>query len=341
LLICQWNFKSAAACDFQSWRANSAYEGASNRKKQNATLRQLCRIFAWHKSFGRSLSKYKKEQETKKTMKHLYKLAFVLVIGTGFALAQAGAGQGSQSPSTYPSQPGAQQTPDSSQTGQSGSAAASTKAQSDIQSALRKQMPASADSVTVSVSQDNKVRLSGTVSSDTEKQQIEEIAHSAAPNVDIENKLKVSASPSAPGSMPPASSKPPKLRLVAYSQAGSQTSPSTQSPSTQSPSSSTPPSAEPSGSTEPKAQQGGNSGDVQDKIQKALQQDTSLANANITVNVSGDKVELTGTVASRDQKKTAKQIAESNAGGMKVVDHLKVEGGASASPSTPATPPKN
>lgn len=78
---------------------------------------------------------------------------------------------------------------------------------------------------------------------------------------------------------------------------------------------------------------------IQDKIQKAIQQDSSLSGGNINVNVSGDEVELSGAVNSKDQKKTAKQIAESNAGGMKVVDHLKVSGG--ENPTSPSTPPKN
>lgn len=269
-------------------------------------------------------------------MKYLYKLAFILVIGASFALAQTGTGQSSQS---TPSTPSTQQ-PDNSQVAQSGasSAAASTKAQSDIQSALRKQLPASADNVTVSVADNNKVQLSGTVSSESEKQQVEQIAHSAAPNVDIDNKLTVSSSPSSPGSMPPASSqptaptKPPMLRLVAYQQSGSQTSPATQTPSSTSPS-------DPGASAGQTSQTSGSS-DVQDKIQKAIQQDASLASSNITVTVADNKVELTGMVASKDQKKTAKQIAESNAGGMKVVDHLKVSG-METSPASPSTPPKN
>lgn len=280
-------------------------------------------------------------------MKHLYKLAFILVISAAFAFAQAGAGSQTM-PSTPSSQSGAQQqTPDQSQAGQS-SAGASAKAQSDIQSALRKQLPSSADNVTVSATDDNKIQLSGSVSSDTEKQQVEQIARSAAPNAEIVNKLNVSGSPSSPGSMPPSGSqppaggKPPVLRLVAYQQSGSQSTPSSQPPDTQ---------TAPSGANNPNAtspssgqagsmdkSQGGSSGDVQDKIQKALQQDSSLSSANINVSVAGNKVELNGTVASKDQKKTAKQIAESNAGGMKVVDHLKVSGSESTSPSTP---PKN
>lgn len=277
-------------------------------------------------------------------MKYVYRLAFILVIGASFALAQSGTGQGSQS---TPSTPSTQQ-PDNSQVGQSGasSAAASTKAQADIQSALRRQLPASADNVTVSAGDNNKIQLSGTVSSESEKQQVEQIAHSAAPNVDIDNKLTVSSSPSGPGSMPPAGSqptsptKPPMLRLVAYQQSGSQTSPASDSqtsPATQTPGSSSP--SEPSASTGQTSQSNGSS-DVQDKIQKAIQQDASLASSNISVTVADNKVELMGTVASKDQKKTAKQIAESNAGGMKVVDHLKVSGEAS-SPASPSTPPKN
>lgn len=256
-------------------------------------------------------------------MKYVYRLAFILVIGSAFALAQTGAGQ--SSPSTSPSQQPSAQTPDSSPMGQSGtgSAAAATKAQSDIQTALRKQMPASADNVTVSVGDNNKVQLSGTVSSDSEKQQVEQIARSAAPSVDIDNKLTVSSSPSAPGSTPPSGSKPP-LRLVAYQ---SSSSPATQEPSK--------PSSDPAAS--PAQASPGGSSDVQDKIQKALQQDSSLSGANITVAVSGDKVELTGTVASKEQKKTAQQIAESNAGGMKVLNHLKVAG----NESSPSAPPKN
>jgi|SRR5215469_14953484 len=78
------------------------------------------------------------------------------------------------------------------------------------------------------------------------------------------------------------------------------------------------------------------SGDVQDKIQKAIQQDSSLSGANINVSVNGNKVELTGTVASKQQKKTAREIAQSNAGGMKVIDHIKVNN----MPTSGSTPPK-
>jgi osmotically-inducible protein OsmY len=277
-------------------------------------------------------------------MKHVYKWAFILMIGAGFALAQAGAGSPS-TPPTFPSQqqPGAQAPGQMGQTSTS-AAQASTKALSDIQSALRKQMPASADNVTVSLTDDNKVQLSGTVNSDSEKAQIEQVAHSAAPDVDIVNKLEVSSSPS---SMPPASTqppdtgKPPVLRLVAYQQSGSAgqgSSGSQDNQSSQSPTS--PTSSSPAAGAGQTADTTANGSDVQDKIQKAIQQDSSLASSNINVNVNNNKVELTGTVSSKDQEKTAKQIAQSNAGGMKVVSHLKVAATEPA-PSTPSTPPKN
>jgi osmotically-inducible protein OsmY len=256
-------------------------------------------------------------------MKHLYKLAFILVIGTGLVLAQT-------TPST--SQPSGSQVPDNSQMG--AKAAGAGNAQADIQTALRKQLPNVADNVTVSSTDDNKIQLSGTVSSDAEKQQVEQIAHTAAPNAEIVNKLTVSSSNS-PSSMPPsstqppASSKPPQLQLIAY-QASSAPPSSPSSPSSQTPTSDQ--------AATPASQSSG--GDVQDKIQKAIQQDSSLSGANVNVSVTANTVELTGTVASKDQKKTVKQIAETNAGGMKVVDHLKVEGKGASSPSTPPETPK-
>lgn len=76
-------------------------------------------------------------------------------------------------------------------------------------------------------------------------------------------------------------------------------------------------------------------GDVQGTIQSAIQKDPSLANANVSVNVNGKNVELTGTVPSKDAKATAERIAKENSGGLKVKDKLKV---ASASDTTTDKP---
>lgn len=331
-------------------------------------------------------------------MKYLYRLAFILVFGAGMSLAQSGAT--SQNPpttpptfpsgqsgthTTNPDQSNPSTTPDqTSPMGQTGttSTTAITKAQSDIQSALRKQMPASADSITVSVSDDNKLQLNGTVSSDTERQQVLDVAKAAAPDQKIDNKIKVAAAPpiggnsTSTGTTPTQTTTPPDqapdrprqqaqppLTLVSF-QAGTQdkssnmgqnsnqgSSPQQQTPGAQQQTPSTTesphyptdntqtPNSAPSDQNATQAGQAGSSGstEVQSNIQKALQQDSSLSSANINVNVTkGNKVELTGTVADKEQKKMAKKIAESNAAGYKVVDHLKVAGSSTKS----ANPPK-
>lgn len=65
-------------------------------------------------------------------------------------------------------------------------------------------------------------------------------------------------------------------------------------------------------------------GDVQSQVQTALQQDPKLANANINVTVNGKDLELTGTVPSGKEKKEAAKIAKTNAGNLKVKNHIKV-----------------
>jgi hypothetical protein len=78
-------------------------------------------------------------------------------------------------------------------------------------------------------------------------------------------------------------------------------------------------------------------GDVQGKIQAAIQKDPTLATANVTVDVKdGKTVELSGTVPNKDAKETAERIAKENATGLKVKNHLKV---ASAGDTT--APPKH
>jgi len=57
------------------------------------------------------------------------------------------------------------------------------------------------------------------------------------------------------------------------------------------------------------------------------------------VNETSDKIELAGTVASTADKDKARNIAEANAGGRKVVDNIKVSSSAS-SPSPTSPPPR-
>lgn len=84
-----------------------------------------------------------------------------------------------------------------------------------------------------------------------------------------------------------------------------------------------------------------NATQIQSEIQNALQQQGTLSGSNIQVNVTDTNVELTGTVATPDQKQTAERIAGSYAGNRRVVNHITVTslsgqtGG--ENPGTPAT----
>jgi len=81
-------------------------------------------------------------------------------------------------------------------------------------------------------------------------------------------------------------------------------------------------------------------GDVQNQVQSAIQQDPKLANANITVSVNGKNLELNGTVPSGDEKKQAEKIAKSNAGSLKVKNHIKVASANAPASDKSSAPPK-
>jgi osmotically-inducible protein OsmY len=68
----------------------------------------------------------------------------------------------------------------------------------------------------------------------------------------------------------------------------------------------------------------GTGGDVQSQIYSALQNNRQFSNVN--VNVSGNRVDLTGTVPTGADRKEAVRVAQQYANGMKVQDHLKVSG---------------
>jgi osmotically-inducible protein OsmY len=83
------------------------------------------------------------------------------------------------------------------------------------------------------------------------------------------------------------------------------------------------------------------------QIETSLKNEPTLANANITANVTDDQVELSGSVPSGKEKRTARRIAQSYAGNRKVVDHLTT-GGKSSDMSNPSSakpsttpPPQN
>jgi len=127
--------------------------------------------------------------------KHLSRILIVAALTGGVALAQ-----GTSPQSTSPSA-GQQSTtsPTQAQPGTPGQtsttpSASLSQAQSQIQDALSKQMPSS--SVSVSINSKNQLELTGTASSQSDKQRAEDIARSAAPGQTIINKIKVSGSSS-------------------------------------------------------------------------------------------------------------------------------------------------
>ena len=140
----------------------------------------------------RQVSNLKNEEPMRK---HLLRVLMVAALTGGLALAQATSPQ-----STSPSA-GQQSTTSPTQTqpatpGQAGTtpSASLTQAQSQVQDALSKQMPSSG--VSVSINSKNQLELTGTVSSESDKQRAEDVARSAAAGQTIINKIKVSGSSS-------------------------------------------------------------------------------------------------------------------------------------------------
>ena len=64
---------------------------------------------------------------------------------------------------------------------------------------------------------------------------------------------------------------------------------------------------------------------VQQKIQQGWQSDSDLSSSKLNARVSGTTVTLNGTVSSEQEHQKALQVANQNANGMKVVDHIKVQ----------------
>jgi osmotically-inducible protein OsmY len=258
----------------------------------------------------------------------------------------------------------------------SGSAA---QAQSQIQSALMQQTNLSAVTVSAASDNSNAIQLSGSVSSEADRDQAKRIAQSVAPNVNIVDHIQVTGAPSGPSGAVGAATGAGVGAGVGAATSGSQTSTgssTTGSSASGMPQSDQPPSASSQagqtgsstagstsqggygqsttgGQTNPStssgaATQGGlatggqtvGGSDLQSQIQTALKNESTLANSTINVNVSDTQIELTGTVPTGKEKQTAKRIAQSYAGDRKVVDHITVTGKGNASDTTTAQPPK-
>ena len=76
-------------------------------------------------------------------------------------------------------------------------------------------------------------------------------------------------------------------------------------------------------------------GDLQGRIDNAIKAEPTLTGSNVVVNVTGDTIELSGSVPTGKEKQTADRIASSFAGNHKVVDRITVTGrGNAVSPTS-------
>ena len=277
------------------------------------------------------------------------------------ATAQSATGQSSQSPASgsttqppasstepqsSPSSPGTTpstmpQSGAAPGTSPSTSATSLEQAKGQIQSALQQQLPSAASGVTVAIDQTtgNQITLNGAVSTEQDKQRAEDVARSAAPGATIVNNLKVGSA----GENPPSASSSPLPPSGAAASGSSSSSPPTSSSAT---SSTTQPPSEvapqPSNSGQSNLPQGEEAADtatLQGQIQQALQNETTLSNDKVGVNVTDTEIELTGNVVTNKDKQTAKRIAQSYAGNRKVVDHLKITGKSKGSSDNAGSPP--
>ncbi len=80
--------------------------------------------------------------------------------------------------------------------------------------------------------------------------------------------------------------------------------------------------------------------DLQSQIQSALSKEPTLAGDSAHATVSGDTIELAGTVGTNKEKITATRIVQSYAGSKKLVNKLTVGGRSEKSPAPESKPPQ-
>ena len=195
--------------------------------------------------------------------------------------------------------------------------------------------------VQVNFEDDGKVVLEGTVASKDDRKRAKNLVSGIPGIKKVKEKLKVDESMATAAAAPSSAAAGATAGGTAGTMAGS-----TSAGATTSDSSST------AGSIAGNTQAGtaGASGsmatgaapaDLQPRIQQALQRE-NLSGINVVV--SGTTIDLSGTVSTGKEKQTAKRIAQSFAGNMKVVDRITVSGmgqGANqgVSPSQNQSPP--
>ena len=80
--------------------------------------------------------------------------------------------------------------------------------------------------------------------------------------------------------------------------------------------------------------------DLQSQIQSALSKEPTLAGDSARATVSGDTIELNGTVGTNKEKITATRIVQSYAGSKKLVNKLTIAGRSEKAPAPESKPPQ-
>jgi osmotically-inducible protein OsmY len=80
--------------------------------------------------------------------------------------------------------------------------------------------------------------------------------------------------------------------------------------------------------------------DLQSQIQSALSKEPTLAGDSARATVSGDTIELNGTVGTNKEKITATRIVQSYAGSKKLVNKLTIAGRSEKSPAPESKQPQ-
>ena len=96
-------------------------------------------------------------------------------------------------PDQYPPQNPDQRTPTAEKSAPP--ATSLTHTQTAIEDALQQEMPSAAAKVSVGITNDNRIQLSGNVDTEQEKRRIEQVAQSAAPEATIVNSISVGKVP--------------------------------------------------------------------------------------------------------------------------------------------------
>jgi hypothetical protein len=99
-------------------------------------------------------------------------------------------------PNQYPPQNPDQKTPTAEQPAPPPSSL--TQTQTAIEDAIRQQMPSASDNVSVGITNDNRIQLTGNVNTEQEKRQVEQVAQAAAPEATIVNSISVGRPPTTP-----------------------------------------------------------------------------------------------------------------------------------------------